>query len=134
MTVYVADIGGRGVAAFQADSDSDAERLARDRVFRDDLMVLATGGLPLWDGVSAIEIRQARPGEAAKWRASRARAISQGNIEGADEAWVAFLVALTDPHRRDGDQSSEARSLGATPSPPDLGCAGCRILRVRYIA
>ena len=82
MTVYVADIGGRGVAAFQADSDSDAERLARDRVFRDDLMVLTTGGLPLWDGVSAIEIRQARPGEAAKWRASRARAISQGNIEG----------------------------------------------------
>ena len=55
MTVYVADIGGRGVAAFQADSDSDAERLARDRVFRDDLMVLTTGGLPLWDGVSAIE-------------------------------------------------------------------------------
>jgi hypothetical protein len=99
MTVYVADIGGRGVAAFQADSDSDAE-LARDRVFRDDLMVLTTGGLPLWDGVSAIEIRQARSGEAAKWRASHARAISQGNIEGADEAWIAFLVALTDPHRR----------------------------------
>ncbi len=88
MTVYVADIGGKGVAAFEADSDSDAERLARDRVFRDDLMVLTTGGLPLWDGVSDIEIRHARPGEAAKWRASRARAINQG------------LVALTDPHRR----------------------------------
>jgi hypothetical protein len=84
----------------EADSDSDAERLARDRVFRDDLMVLTTGGLPLWDGVSDIEIRHARPGEAAKWRASRARAISQGNIEGAEEAWIAFLVALTDPHRR----------------------------------
>jgi hypothetical protein len=83
-----------------ASPHSDAERLARDRVFRDDLMVLTTGGLPLWDGVSAIEIRQARSGEAAKWRASRARAISQGNIEGADEAWIAFLVALTDPHRR----------------------------------
>jgi hypothetical protein len=99
MTVYVADIGGKGVAAFEADSDSDAERLARDRVFRDDLMVLTTGGLPLWDGVSDIEIRHARPGEAAKWRASRARAISQGDIEGAEEAWIAFLVALTDPHR-----------------------------------
>ena len=85
MTVYVADIGGKGVAAFEADSDSDAERLARDRVFRDDLMVLTTGGLPLWDGVSDIEIRHARPGEAAKWRASRARAINQGNIEGAEE-------------------------------------------------
>jgi hypothetical protein len=50
--------------------------------------------------VSDIEVRHARPGEAAKWRASRARAISQGNIEGAEEAWIAFLVALTDPHRR----------------------------------
>lgn len=100
MTVYVADIGGRAVAAFQAVSHSDAERLARDRVFRDDLMVLTTGGLPLWDGLADIEIRQARPDEAAKWRASRARAISQGNIEGAEEAWIAFLVALTDPDRR----------------------------------
>ena len=100
MTVYVADIGGRGVAAFQADSDSDAVRLARDRVFRDDLMVLTTGGLPLWDGVADIEIRHARPDEATKWWASRARAVRQGNIEGAEEAWIAFLVALTDPDRR----------------------------------
>jgi len=45
MTVYVAEIKGRGVAAFHANNGSDAERLVRDRVFRDDLMVLATGGL-----------------------------------------------------------------------------------------
>ena len=49
MTVYVAEIKGRGIAAFHANNGSDAERLVRDRVFRDDLMVLATGGLPLWD-------------------------------------------------------------------------------------
>jgi hypothetical protein len=100
MTVYVADIGGRGVAAFQAGSDSDAERLACDHVFRDDLMVLTTGGLPLWDGVAEIEVRQARPDEAAKWRASRAKAVSQGSIEEAEEAWIAFLVVLSDPDRR----------------------------------
>ena len=45
MTVYVAEIKGRGIAAFHANNGSDAERLVRDRVFRDDLMVLATGGL-----------------------------------------------------------------------------------------
>ena len=39
MTVYVAEIKGRGIAAFHANNGSDAERLVRDRVFRDDLMV-----------------------------------------------------------------------------------------------
>jgi hypothetical protein len=42
MTVYVAEIEGRGIAAFHANDGSDAERLVRDR---DDLMLLATGGL-----------------------------------------------------------------------------------------
>jgi hypothetical protein len=58
--------------------------------------VLATDGVPLWDGVADIVVRQALPNEEAKWRASRARAIRQGNIEGRDDAWIAFLVALTD--------------------------------------
>src|SRR5215211_833688 len=84
MTVYVAEIKGRGIAAFHADNGSDAERLVRDHVFRDDFMVLATGGLPLWDGVTDIEVRLARPDEEVKWRASRAKAIRQGNIEEND--------------------------------------------------
>ena len=45
MTVYVAEIKGRGIAAFHADNGAEAERLVRDRVFRDDLMVLASNGL-----------------------------------------------------------------------------------------
>jgi hypothetical protein len=96
MTIYVAAIKGRGIAAFQAENGTDAEARIRDRVFRDDLMVLATGGQPLWDGVTNIDIRQALPHEEAKWRTSRARAVRQGNIEGNDDTWIAFLVALTD--------------------------------------
>jgi hypothetical protein len=108
VTVYVAEIKGRGIAAFHADTGSDAERLVRDRAFLDDLMVLASGGLPLWDGVTDIEVRPARPDEEAKWRASRAKAIRRGNIEESDVGWVAFLVALTD--RRNGDRAGrEAR-------------------------
>ena len=108
MTVYVAEIKGRGVAAFHADTGYDAERVARGRVFRDDLMALANDGLPLWDGVTDIEVRPARPDEETKWRASRAKAIRRGNIEESDVGWVAFLVALTD--RRNGDRAGrEAR-------------------------
>jgi hypothetical protein len=99
MTVYVAEIKGRGIAAFHADNGAEAERLVRDRVFRDDLMVLASNGLPLWDGVAGIQVRQALPWEEAKWRASRAGAIRQCNIEREDDSWIAFLVVLTDPDR-----------------------------------
>jgi hypothetical protein len=56
---------------------------------------------------------RARPDEEAKWRASRAKAIRQGNIEENDVGWIAFLVALTD--RRNGDQSGKEahRSMAA---------------------
>jgi hypothetical protein len=50
--------------------------------------------------MTSILVRQARPGEEAKWRASRAKAIRRGDIESEDHAWIAFLVALTDPDRR----------------------------------
>ena len=100
MTVYVADIKGRGVAAFRADSCPDAERLVHDHVFRDDLMALASGGLPLWDGLTDIKVRRARPDEEARWRASHANAIRRGDIEAGEPAWVAFLVTLTNPDRR----------------------------------
>jgi hypothetical protein len=100
MTIYVAVIKGRGIAAFHAGSGHEAEHFVRDYNFRDDLMTLMTGGLPIWDGLAHIEIRQAFAGEEAKWRASRAKAIRYGNIEDGDDAWVTFLVALTAPGRR----------------------------------
>ena len=57
----------------------------RDPLFRDDLMVLATDGLPLWDGMADIQVRPALPEEEARWHASRAKAIRHGNIEREDD-------------------------------------------------
>ena len=100
MAIYVAEIKGRGIVAFHADTGPHAELFVRDPAFCDDLMVLASDGLPLWDGMTSILVRQAHPDEEAKWRASRAKAIRHGDIESEDHAWIAFLVALTDPDRR----------------------------------
>jgi hypothetical protein len=100
MTVYVAEVKGRGIAAFHAESNLEAEHFVCDRLFRDDLMALATDGLPLWDGATDVAVRQALPSEDIKWRASRARAIAHGNIEETDYAWITFLVTLYDPARR----------------------------------
>jgi hypothetical protein len=91
MTVYVAEIEGRGIAAFQADDGSHAERIVRDRIFRDDLMVLTCGGLPVWDGTADVRVRRARADEEARWRASHAKAVRHGDIEGEEEGWIAFL-------------------------------------------
>lgn len=100
MPVYVAAIENRGIAAFHANDGSAAALRARDRSFRDDLMVLATEGLPLWDGRADINVREALIAEEVKWQVSRARAIRCGNIEHDDDAWVAFLVPLTNPGRK----------------------------------
>ena len=103
MTVYVAAIKGRGIAAFYAENGAAAMVRVHDRLFRDDLMVLATDGLPLWDGMADIQVRPAFPEEEeARWHASRAKAIRHGNIEREDDTWIAFLVALTDLDRRRG--------------------------------
>ena len=47
MAIYVAEIKGRGIAAFHADTGPLAELFVRDPAFCDDLMVLASDGLPL---------------------------------------------------------------------------------------
>lgn len=97
MPVYVAAIKGRAVVAFHADSRSGADRRVCDPLFRDDLMTLATGGLLLWDGVADVVVRPALSDEEARWRSSRAKAITQGSIDGEDDAWIAFLVPLSNP-------------------------------------
>ena len=100
MTIYVVEIEGRRIAAFRADTSAHAGVRMHDRAFRDDLMVLATGGRPLWNGLADMQTRPALPAEEATWRASQAKAIRQGSIEEDDDEWIAFLVALTDPDRR----------------------------------
>jgi len=86
VTIYVTEIGGRGIAAFNAASASAAADLVRDSVFRDDLMVLQSGGMPLC------------PAEDAGWQRSRAKALRNGDLDEA-EPWVVFLVAIADPDR-----------------------------------
>ncbi len=109
MTVYVAEIKGRGIAAFHTNNGSDAERLVRDRVFRDDFMVLATGGLPLWDGVTDIEVRLARPDEEVKWRASRATARLCGETQ--IEHWKPFRHPLQAIDLYDVGAPKDARQI-----------------------
>ena len=88
MTVYVAEISGRGIAAFDATSDADAEVHLADKAFVRDLIVFQHQGRPLWDGVSKIQMRRASPEEAVAWQS--------GMVVGDDDRFV-FLVPVVDP-------------------------------------
>jgi hypothetical protein len=100
MTVFVVVIKDKGIVALTAERRLEAEERVCDRIFRDDLMVLESGGLPLWDGVTDIQIRDALPHEEEKWRSSYARAMRNGSIDGGDDTWIAFLVPLADRERQ----------------------------------
>jgi hypothetical protein len=45
MPIHIAAIQSRSIAAFHAEGRGDAEARVRGRLFRDDLMVLATDGV-----------------------------------------------------------------------------------------
>lgn len=101
MPVYVAEIAGRGVAAFDAADDVEAADVRlEDKAFRRDLIVLQNQGRPLWDGVSHIGMRIASPDEAQRWES--------GMLADGKDRFV-FLVAVVDPSDHDDDHDDHDR-------------------------
>ena len=88
MAVYVAEISGRGIAAFDAASEAEAAVHLADKAFVRDLIVFRSQGRPLWDGVSKIQMRRASPEEAVAWQS--------GMVVGDEDRFV-FLVPVVDP-------------------------------------
>jgi hypothetical protein len=75
------------------------------RSMRSDLKVLVdTDGKPLWDGKSAIEVREATATQHAEWEQSRDQAIRDDEIDldaGTDsDEWSVYLMSA--PHREKG--------------------------------
>jgi hypothetical protein len=96
MTVYVAEISGRGIVAFDAANEDEARARLADMAFQRDLVVFQNQGRSLWDGVSEIELRGALPEEAATWQASHATA-GRSSGSGDHEHELVFLVPVVDP-------------------------------------
>lgn len=105
MTIYVAEINGRAIAAMAAENQMAAEEWFEGEEFRSDLGCLEDEeNRPLWDGVSEIHVRQAVNEEAEEWEESHAKAILEKEIDEEDE-WVVFLIPVidvTDEEEEDG--------------------------------
>jgi hypothetical protein len=100
MTVYVAEISGRAIVAFEAVDATAAEARLTDSAFRRDLYVFQSEGRALWDGVSEIRLRTAHPPEIDTWQAKRAKV---GRSEESDGYWRAFLIPVVNPIIYDDD-------------------------------
>ena len=94
MTVFVAEINGRAIAAFNAGNEIEAQGRAARQPFRADLTILENEGEPLWNGADDIFVCKARPAEEAQFDASHVRAIEDKEIDQGD-AWLMFLVPVT---------------------------------------
>jgi hypothetical protein len=106
MTVYVAEISGRGIVAFDAANEDEARARLSDKTLRRDLHVFQNQGRSLWDGVSEINLRRALPKEAETWQAGRAMAGQSSEPDGRED-WRVFLVPVVDPSRFDDDDDND---------------------------
>ena len=96
MAVYVAEIDGRAVVAFNAENDLEAQVVIEDEIFQNDLAVLESSGRPIWDGEAEIDIREADEVERGKFESSRVKAVLEGEV-GEGESWMVYLLPVSDP-------------------------------------
>ena len=106
MTVYVAEILGRGIVAFDAANEDEARARLADMAFRRNLIVLQNQGRSLWDGVSDIQLRGALPKEAVTWQARQATSGDAGG-SGDHKRRLVFLVPVVDPSIADDDDDHD---------------------------
>jgi hypothetical protein len=99
VNTYVAIIGGKAVLTFRAVDDDQARAMIDDQEgsMRSDLKVLVgTDGKPLWDGKSAVQVREATAAQHAQWKRSRDQAISDGEIDldagNNPDEWNVYLM------------------------------------------
>jgi hypothetical protein len=106
MTIYVAEILGRGIAAFEAADEDVAKARLADFAFRRNLIVFQNQGRPLWDGVSEIQLRTALPRDAEIWQTGYA---TVGKLDGFGDHQhgLVFLVPVVDPSIFDDDDDDD---------------------------
>ena len=104
MTIYVAEINGRAIAAMNAESNITAEDWFGGPEFHTELTLLRDeAGHPLWDGQAEIHVRTADSHEEEVWRRQRSAAVTD-YARDEDEAHIlVFLIPVSEEDREDRD-------------------------------
>jgi hypothetical protein len=105
MIVFVIEINGRAILAFDADSQLEAEQRAMSPEIRSDLMVYETADGPIWNGQDEIVVRQALPNERARWLFGRAH--TEPPDTSGEEVPALFIYLVEIVNEADGDARSK---------------------------
>jgi hypothetical protein len=97
MTIYVAEISGRAIAAMNAENVVTAEDWLAGPIFHSELLRLKDEeGDSLWDGEAEIHVRPALPREEAIWEEARDEAVADGDFDEDEDQVLVFLIPVID--------------------------------------
>lgn len=94
--IFVLEIKGVAVLAFEADNLDDARAYAANAGEREDLTQLTSNGAPLWNGTDDIGVRQATDAEKDLFEEQRG-ADWEHEPHADPEDFEVFLVPLDEP-------------------------------------
>ncbi len=94
--IFVLEIKGAAILAFEADNPDDARAYAANADEREDLTQLTSNGAPLWNGSDEISVRPASDAEAAQFEEQRGEDWSH-EPHADPEDFVVYLVPLDEP-------------------------------------
>ncbi|RDI60978.1 hypothetical protein [Microvirga subterranea] len=95
--MFTLEIGGRPVAVTDAE-EAQAWAIFESDEFRQDLTVLTSGGLPLWDGKARLSIRPSSDEEVSAFEAPVLDAADGLDDDEEDSLSVTFLVPIDHDH------------------------------------
>ena len=94
--IFVLEIKGTAVLAFEADSMDDANAYAASAEEHEDLTELTSNGAPLWNGTDEIAVRAATPAEADLFEEQRGEDWEE-DVHADSEDFIVYLVPLDEP-------------------------------------
>lgn len=96
MPLFTLEVDGHPVLVFPAGDRAAAEDLAASSV-GPDLMGFEEEGRPVWDGEDELSVREAGPGEVARWEEGLAEARRVDGAGGEDAGDYAVFLVDADP-------------------------------------
>ena len=98
--IFVLEIKGTAVLAFEADNMDDARAYAESAAEEEDLTELTSNGAPLWNGTDAIAVRPATDAERDLFEESREEDWEdEPHADGED--FIVYLVPLDEPEEEE---------------------------------
>ena len=94
--IFVLEIKGTAIQAFEADDLDEAREYARSGEVREELVELTSNGAPLWNGKDEIGVRPATDAEADLFEEQREEDWEEEPHADAED-FAVYLVPLDEP-------------------------------------